>query len=251
MDLGIRGKRALLVGATSGLGLAVAHALAREGVELVFFSRDETRIKAAVEDIASRYSVHTSGFAGDMTRKADVIGLRRFLQPAGVDILFLNTARPPSPMQEVLEETDDERWELAYQTQLWGCILILREIVPLLVEKGWGRVIAITSASVKQPMNKHALSTVYRAGLTAYLKHLANEIAAKGVTVNSVCPASILTAGLQKDHNLEARAQAVPMKRLGNPQELASAVTFFASKDAGFITGASLQVDGGMTAALV
>ena len=250
MDLGIKGKRAVLVGATSGLGLTVAHTLAGEGVDLVFFSRDEARLRVASADISARYSVRTTGIAGDMTIKSDVVKLREFLEPLGADILFLNTARPPSPMREVLEEKDDERWDLAYNTQLWGGILILREIVPLLVEKGWGRVVAITSASVKQPMSKHALSTVYRAGLTAYLKHLANEVAPRGVTVNSVCPASILTEGLKRDHNLDARRQAVPMKRLGDPYELASTVVFFMSKNAGFITGASLQVDGGMTAAL-
>ena len=120
----------------------------------------------------------------------------------------------------------------------------------MMLTKGWGRIVAITSASVKQPMQRHAISTIFRAGLTAALRHLANETVSKGITVNSVCPASVLTDNFARNHDINARTQHVPMGRLGTVEELAGTVAFLASQQAGFITGASIQVDGGMTGAL-
>jgi 3-oxoacyl-[acyl-carrier protein] reductase len=115
-----------------------------------------------------------------------------------------------------------------------------------MIARGWGRIIGITSATVKQPMTKHGLSTVFRAGLTGYLKHLANEIAATGVTVNTVCPASIGTEAMERSYDLAVRAQQVPMRRIGRPEELGAMVAFLASQHAGFTTGAAIQIDGGM-----
>ena len=129
--------------------------------------------------------------------------------------------------------------------------MVAREIVPLIVGKGWGRVVGITSATVKQPMVKHGLSTVFRAGITGYLKHLANEIAHTGVTVNTVCPASVETDALRGSYDIAKRAASLPMKRIGRPEELAATVAFFASQHAGFTTGASLQVDGGQNASII
>ena len=163
----------------------------------------------------------------------------------------MNTGRPPAPMRELLDETDDSRWEEAYKVQLWGGVLVLRAVTPLLVAKGWGRVVAVTSATVKQPMVRHGLSTVFRAGMTGFLKQLANEVAKSGVTVNSVCPASIETDALRANYDLAARAKTLPMQRIGKPEELAATVAFFASEKAGFITGATLQVDGGQVASLI
>jgi 3-oxoacyl-[acyl-carrier protein] reductase len=120
----------------------------------------------------------------------------------------------------------------------------------MLVKRRWGRVIAVTSSTVRQPMEKHALSTVFRLGITGYLKHLANETAALGVTVNAVCPALIETQSLSGSYNLEQRAQRAPMRRLGKPEELAAAVVFLASRQAAYITGVSLPVDGGQTASV-
>ena len=152
--------------------------------------------------------------------------------------------------REVLDETEDERWQEAYETQLRGAIRVVGKVAPLLVARGWGRIVGITSASVKQPMVKHGLSTVFRAGLTGYLRHLANEIAASGVTVNTVCPASIGTEALGRSYDFKVRAQQVPMRRIGRPEELGAMVAFLCSDLAGFTTGAAIQVDGGMVASL-
>jgi 3-oxoacyl-[acyl-carrier protein] reductase len=134
---------------------------------------------------------------------------------------------------------------------LHGALLVLRKLTPLVTLSGWGRVVAITSASVKQPMPRHAISTIYRAGVHAALKHLAMEVAAKGVTVNAVAPATVLTPTFSSFHNLESRIQAVPLKRAGTPAELAATVAFLASDLAGFITGQTIQLDGGQTLALL
>lgn len=252
MDLGIAGKVAVLTGASGGLGESIALALAGEGVNLVLFARSADKLGQVASAVRARHAVRVVAVAGDMRSRDDVgrLGEAVCAEFGGADILVVNTGRPPLPMREALDETDDERWEEAYRTQLWAAILVLREIAPMLVQRGWGRVIAVTSASVMQPMEKHALSTVFRAGVTGYLKHLANETAASGVTVNAVCPASVETRGLRASYDLAERARRIPVRRVGKPEELAAAVAFLASRQAGYITGVSLPVDGGQNASL-
>ncbi|MCC6195141.1 MAG: SDR family oxidoreductase [Burkholderiales bacterium] len=253
MDLGIAGRVAIVSGASGGLGRAVALRLAGEGCRVVLCARTRARLDAVAAELREASGTQPLVVTGDATDAGDVDRLHAEVARVfgGADILVLNTGRPPLPMRDVLEETSDERWEAAHRTQLRPVILLTRRFVPDLVAKGWGRVVGITSASVQQPMPHHALSTVYRAGVTALLKHLANEVAATGVTVNMVCPASVATDGLVASYDPEARKATVPMRRLGRPEELAAAVAFLASDLAGYTTGASLQVDGGMVAALV
>jgi len=252
MDLGIAGKVAVVTASSSGIGKAVAQALAAEGVKLVLFSRSADLLRATAAEIEKQHDVPVLAVPGDMRSPADVERLVSALQQkfGAPDILILNTGRPPRALRKVLDETDDERWEDAYQTQLRAAVLVASRIVPLIVERGWGRVIAITSASVKQPMLQHGLSTVFRAGVTAYMKHLANEIAARGVTVNTVGPGSIDTPTPRTSEYMAERLRRVPMGRLGRPEEFAAMVAFLASNHAGFITGANLHVDGGTVASL-
>ncbi len=252
MDLGIAGKVAIVTACSSGIGRAVAQSLAAEGVKVVMFARSAGLLRTAAAEIEEQHKVPVLAVGGDMRSAVDVERLvdetrNKFGAP---DILVLNTGRPPRALREVLEETDDERWEDAYQTQLRSAVLIASHIVPLIAERGWGRVIAITSASVKQPMLHHGLSTVFRSGLTAYMKHLANEVASKGVTVNTVGPGSIDTPTPRTPGHNADRIKRVPLGRLGTPQEFAGVVTFLASQQAGFMTGGNLHVDGGMVASL-
>ena len=252
MDLGIKGKTAIVTASSGGLGEYAARALAAEGVNLVLFARSADTLRAKAVEMSRQYGVKVLPVAGDMRSEADVERLmfetgNEFGSP---DILVLNTGRPPVPMREVLDETEDQRWLDAYETQLRGAVRVVNKVAPMMVARGWGRIVGITSASVKQPMVKHGLSTVFRAGLTGYLRHLANEIAAKGVTVNTICPASVGTEAMEKSYDLKVRAQQVPMKRIGKPEELGATVAFFCSELAGFTTGAALQVDGGMVASL-
>jgi len=245
MDFGIKGKTAIVTGASSGLGKAIAEGFAAEGANVVLFARRAQLLEANARELQEKYAAKVRVVAGDMRNKSDIERLSAVAgEWGGPDILVINTGRPPVPMRAILDESEDERWQAAYETQLWGAVLLVREIVPRLVERGWGRVIAVTSASVKQPMPHHGLSTIFRAGVTGMLKHLANEVGTKGVTVNTVCPGSIATASMG-NYDMTERIRRLPVGRLGTPAELASAVLYFASQQAGFITGASLQVDGG------
>lgn len=251
MDLGIKGKLAVVTGSSKGLGFGVCEALAAEGVNIMLFARNPQELEAAAQDLRQRFGVEAGFVAGDMTVKDDIVRLAKACSDrGGPDILVLNTARPPHPLREFLDETDPERWEVAYRTQLLGACVALQQITPLIMKKKWGRVIAITTASVKQPMPLHTLSTVFRAGVMGALKHLANEIAASGVTVNSISPAAIRSDAFAGTFDLGERARGTPMQRLGTVAELAGTVAFLASQQAGYIHGANIQVDGGSTAAL-
>lgn len=252
MELNIAGKRAVVIGGSAGLGYAVCERLAAEGVHLLLFARDPERLAQAQEQLRRAHPVQVDIVAGDITAEEDIDRLAQAAgEGMGTQILVLNTPRPPSPMRDFLDEDDNARWDQAHQQQLHGALLVLRKVVPVLLRGSWGRVVAITSASVKQPMPRHALSTIYRAGVHAALKHLAIELASKGVTVNAVAPATVITPTFSTYHNVEARIQAVPMKRVGKPEELAATVAFLASDLAGFITGETIQLDGGQTLSLV
>ena len=209
-------------------------------------------MQAAVDGLRQAHGVTCEGYAGDITSAEDVRGLRDWVETTGgLDILVLNTPRPPSPMRDFLEETDDARWRQAYHDQLEAALFVLRHIPPLMLGKGWGRIVALTSASIKNPMPRHALSTIFRTGVQAALKHLSDEIAGHGVTVNSIAPATVLTPPFAQFHNLEDRIAATPLKRAGTMEELGGTVAFLASQQAGYITGETIQLDGGRTRALV
>lgn len=258
MDLGIKGKTALVTASSGGMGRNIAHALAAEGVDVVLFSRSVDKLESVAADIRRRHGVHALAVPGDMLVAADVERLAATMrrEVSGPDIVILVTGRPPNPIRATLEESDPARWDESYQNQLWSAIQVMNHVLPLMLDRGWGRVIAITSASVKQPMPHHCLSTVFRAGVAAYMKHLANEVAVHGVTVNCVAPALIDTShrtgpSAYTDAQAEARTKMTPLGRMGTQEELAGVVTFLASMQSGFITGSSIQVDGGMIGALL
>ena len=251
MDLGIAGRRAIVIGATGALGGAVCEALAAEKVDLVLFARGREMLEQRRQELQQRYGVSVETSAGDITRHPDIQALVQDVTAlGGAQILVLNTPRPPSPMRHFLDENEQGRWDEAYQLQLHGALLVLRSLAPLVAADGWGRIVAITSASVKQPMPRHAISTIFRAGVQAALKHLAMELAERGVTVNAVAPATVLTPTFPGFHDVAQRIQSVPMKRAGKLEELGATVAFLASENAGFITGQVIQLDGGATLSL-
>jgi 3-oxoacyl-[acyl-carrier protein] reductase len=252
MDLGIRNRVAVVTGSSSGLGRAVALRLAEEGCKLVLFARSADKLESVAAELRARFGAEVLPVCGDMTNAGDVDRLVAEVKRAygAPDILVVNTSKPPSKMRPILEETDDARWDEAYQVQLASAVLLTRKLVPAMAERGWGRVIGVTSASVKHPMPHHALSTVYRAGITALMKHLANELAPQGITVNTVGPASIATDGWLKSYDPADRAKTLPVRRMGKPEEFAALVAFLCSDLAGFLTGGAYYADGGMIAAL-
>ncbi len=258
MELGIRGKRALVTGASGGLGQAAAIALAHEGVEVIINSRSQERLAESATQIAKATGQRPKYFAADISNRDQVAKL---LQQAGpIDILVSNTGGPPPgrPM-----ELDAEKWEHAGKLILESAIVLTHGVLPHMIERKWGRLIYITSISALQPIDDLTLSNVYRSGVAAFSKTISNNHAQDGITANCVCPGYIGTARLQS--LAEKRAQAAgksvkemfdefaagnPMKRIGKPEELAAAIAFLASNQAAYISGSAIAVDGGARKAL-
>jgi 3-oxoacyl-[acyl-carrier protein] reductase len=256
VDLGLRGRRALVTASSSGLGRSIADGLAAEGANLVLFARSEAKLQAVAREIADRHGVDVVAQPGSMLDVTDVQRLAATLgELGGPDIAVLVTGRPPTPLRETLRETESQRWDEAYQNQLAAVVQVVNGVVPLMLGRGWGRVIAITSAHAKQPMVGHALSQVFRAAVSAYMKGLATELGPEGITVNCVAPALIDTshrtgAAAYTDSQTAHRRGLTPLGRLGTQEELSGVVSFLASQQAGFVTGSTVAVEGGMVGAL-
>jgi len=258
MNLGIDGKVALVTASSAGMGRNIAHSLAAEGVHVVLYARSADKLQSVANEIHDKHGVKALAVAGDMLSSSDVERLTDTVKNefGGLDIVVLNTGRAPNPLRATLDESEEARWHEAYQNQLWGAIQVANRVVPLMLPRGWGRIIAITSASVKEPMPHHSLSTVFRAGMTAYMKHLANEVGGHGITVNCVAPALIDTShrsggAAYTAEQTEARKKLTPLGRMGTQEEVTGVVTFLASKQAGFVTGSSILVEGGMVGSLI
>jgi 3-oxoacyl-[acyl-carrier protein] reductase len=258
MDLGISGKVALVTASSGGIGMNVARRLAMEGVNVVLLARSAEKLETLAATFRSEYGVRVLPVVGSMLDTSDHDRLLAAIEGefGRLDIAVLNTGRPPSPLRAALDETDKSRWDQSYDTLLSCVIAISQRAYPLMAANGWGRMIAITSASTHMAMPHHALSTVFRAGVEAYMKHLSSEIGKDGITVNCVAPALIDSSHREATVSYTAeqiarRREISALKRLGTQEELASVVAFLASSPAGFVTGESIRVDGGMvTAAL-
>lgn len=247
MDLGIEGKRAAVAAASKGLGYEVAAALAREGVHVAVCSRDRARVDEAAAAIGH----------GAVPLVADVStpqGATGFVEAAigalgGVDILVANAGGPPGGRAA---DVDVEQYAEAFALNALSTIAMCTAALPGMRDQGWGRILAVTSAAVRQPNPALILSNTARAGLTGYLKTLAREVAFEGVTVNSLQPGLHVTdrlTGLGVD--LDAAAATVPALRLGDPADFGAVGAFLCSQYAGYVTGAALQVDGGSYAGLL
>ena len=247
MDLGINGKRAIVAAGTAGLGLASAKSLVANGARVVVCGRDQARLDAAVADIGH----------GCVGLRADVStheGAMSFVRDAiaalgGVDILVTNGGGPP-PGTAI--DTPIEMYPAALEQSLLSVIGMCQVALPHMREQGWGRIVAITSISVKQPIPYLALSNTARAGVTGYLKSLARDVAGMGITVNSVQPGIHLTDRIRgvSGETPDALAMGIPAGFIGDPGDFGEAVAFFASQQARYITGAHLNIDGGQYAGL-
>ncbi|WP_233582824.1 SDR family oxidoreductase [Candidimonas sp. SYP-B2681] len=239
------------------MGKNIASTLAAEGANIVLFARSQDKLQSVADEIEQHYGVRALAVPGDMKEAVDIDRLVSNIEKEfdSLDIAVLNSGRPPAPLRSTVNETDEARWLESFNTQLWSTIQVAQRVHPVMEKAGWGRIIAITSASVAQPMPHHALSTVFRAGVTAYMKHLANEVGTSGVTVNCVAPALIETphrtgAVAYTPEQAEARKKMTVLGRMGYQEELCAVVAFLASVQAGFVTGSTVRVDGGMVGSL-
>ena len=245
MDLGISGRRAAVAAATAGLGLASARALARDGVRLVICGRDPARLEAAVGSLREE-GADVTGVRADVSATDGAVAFVEEATDAlgGLDILVPNCGGPPNGGFGAMS-LDDHR--AALEANLLSTVAMCQTAVPSMRDRGWGRVVAITSISARQPIDGLILSNTARAGITGFLKTLALEVAPDGVTVNSVQPGSHATDRLRQrlGDDLTAAAAAVPAKVLGRPEDFGAVVAFLCSDQARFITGAAVPIDGG------
>ncbi|MFH1531792.1 MAG: SDR family oxidoreductase [Pseudomonadota bacterium] len=257
MELGITEKVALVAAASRGIGYACAEALAREGASVVMFSRDATRIEAAAETIREETGAAVLALAGDVRDPEDVGRVLGAAQAwkGRVDILVTNAGGPPPiPFQEAT----DAHWQDTVDLLLLSAVRLIRGVLPGMRARGWGRVVAITSISCRQPAEVLLLSNAVRIGVHGLLKTLTAHHAKEGVTFNAVMPGHTWTerareiagararaTGKTLEEVIEAMHDRSPTGRAGRAEEVAAAVAFLASEPAAFINGTSLLVDGG------
>jgi 3-oxoacyl-[acyl-carrier protein] reductase len=242
MDLGIAGRVALVTGASRGLGFAAAEALAAEGCRVAISARDAGRLEAAAAQIGAHAVVADMSDPGGPA--AAVAATERAL--GAVDILVANAGGPPTGRFVDVSEDD---WQVAVEKSLMGTVRLIRAALPGMRERRWGRIVTITSRTVREAIDGLALSNATRAGVAGVVRTLAREVASEGVLINNVMPGSFHTERLREiygsDEAVIARGATAPMGRIGRPEELGSVIAFLASERASYLTGASILVDGG------
>ena len=264
MDLGLSGRVALVTAASRGLGLASAKALATDGASLLICARGPLRLDEAAREIRSA----TSG-ARVETMTLDVSAPDAAAQLIGqardkfgrLDVLVNNAGGPPPGSFASVGDAD---WEKAFQITLMSVVRLVREALPMLQASGQGRIVNLVSTSVKQPIDGLILSNALRAAVIGMAKTLSKEIGGSGITINNVLPGIILTdrqrelrgadaarRGISFEQAIEEAGRGVPLGRIGQPEEVGALVAFLASKQASYITGTSIQVDGGMIAGIM
>jgi len=266
MDLGLEGKRAVVLASTSGLGLGVARALAREGARVALSGRDPARLAAALEEVRSVSRGGKEAVVGEAFDVTDGGALAAHLRGAeerwgGVDVLVTNAGGPPPGLATGV---DDEGLQAAMELTLRSAVRAVRAVLPGMRERGWGRIVGLTSISVRQPIQTLAYSNVMRSGLTAWFKSLAGEVAGDGVLVNTVCTGLFATERLEElfesraerngtsvEEERAAAVAAIPAGRLGRTDEFGDFVAFVASERASYLSGVALAYDGGANAALL
>ena len=257
MDFGLKDRVALVAAASRGIGYAAARELALEGARVFLCSRDERRASEAAQKIHEETGADVAGVAADVTNGSDTERFVRLaLERAGrIDVCVTNAGGPPAT---VFANTDVEMFRQAFELNALSAIRLAKLVLPGMREREWGRIINVTSISVKQPVDGLLLSNTVRAGLTGWAKTVSNEVAADGVTVNSVAPGYTLTerqdeladargkaTGKSKQQMIDSWAEQTPMRRMAKAEEIAAAIAFLASERASYITGVTLQVDGG------
>ena len=255
MDLGLTNRVAMIAAASKGLGKACALALAREGCRVSICARNEETLAQAAEEILPAGEVIS--VKADVSSPADLESWhRQTVERFGeVDILVTNTGGPPVKR---FMELSDEQWLAGVESTLMNVVRLSRMVIPGMQAKRWGRIIHLTSLVAKQPIDELTISSTIRAGLTGLTKTMANQVGPDGITVNAILTGHILTdrqyalaevrvreRGLTYEQYFAGAAAEIPLRRLGEPREVGEVVAFLASERASYLTGVSLQVDGG------
>ena len=264
MDLGLKGKIAVVAASSKGLGKATAQTLAREGALVTVNGRDAVTLKATADGIRAETGADVIEIVGDMTNPDDVTRLinETVEKRGGLDILVCNAGGPPSGTFSNFPE--DQPWLDAVNLNLMSTLRLMRAAIPHLEARGGGSITNIVSTSVKQPIGHLILSNTARTAVIGLAKSVSLEYAEKNIRVNNVCPGSTLTdritslaknraekSGRSQEEILAEDAAAIPMGRLGTPEEFANVVVFMASPAAAYVTGTTLQVDGGNVRSLL
>ncbi len=262
MDLGIKGKTVLITASSKGIGKAVAEGFAAEGCNLAICSRNKESLIETSKEIRSKYQVEPFWGVCDLNILKDIENFHNAVtkQFGNVDILVNNCGGPIPGFFKDLSEDD---WNNAFAQVLLSVVRLSHLVLPEMIKQEWGRIVNVTSVAVKQPVQNLMLSNSLRAGVTGFAKSLSNEVGNKNITVNNVAPGYTLTnrlyelavnraklSGKSHEEILADIARDVPLNRLGGPEEIASLIVFLASNKASYITGTTIQVDGGSTKAI-
>jgi 3-oxoacyl-[acyl-carrier protein] reductase len=258
MELGLRGRVALVTAASKGMGKACALAFGAEGARVAMCARTESELKAAADEVRSSTRAEVLAVPTDVTRKQEVEALAQRVtsQWGGVDVLVANAG---GPARGFFEEMSDEQWQQAFELSLLSVVRLVRAVLPGMQARKWGRVLTIQSVSVKQPLPDLLLSNAVRPGTHGMIKTLALRYAKDNITFNTVCPGRILTdrllgglnaSGLSREQYIAQLGAEIPIGRVGTPEEFANVVVFLASERASYVTGTAIQVDGGLVRGL-
>ena len=263
MDLGLVGKVALVTGASKGMGKACAMGLAAEGARVAICARAEADLAAAAAEIRQKTDAEILAVPADLTRLDDIRRVVGATADAfgGIDILVNNAGGPPPG---AFDQLTDAQWQSAFELTLLSTVRLIREVLPHLRAKRWGRILNIQSSAVKEPIRGLILSNGIRPGVIGLAKTLAAELGKDNITINTICPGRILTdrllslmavrareAGKSLDDYLPEATADIPLGRIGSPEEFASMVVFLASERASYVTGVTVQVDGGLIRGLL
>lgn len=262
MDLGLQGRRALVCAASKGLGRAIATALSAEGAIVAICSRDAEAIAKTAREIEAQTGNRVLPFVADLGKASDVERLHLAVEEAlgGIDILVNNFGGPPAGG---LEAVSEDQWRAAIEVGMLSVIQLTQRVIPGMRARRWGRILTVSSTSVLQPTERLLISSTVRAGMAAFMKAIAPDLAKDNVLVHTVCPGPTRTdrmvylaeaAAAQKGTTPEAEEQAliadIPMGRMGRPEELADVVACLASDRFSYVTGLTLPVDGGQVRGL-
>jgi 3-oxoacyl-[acyl-carrier protein] reductase len=250
MDLGLTGRVALVTGASQGIGRAIAAELAAEGARVAVSSRSRERIEEAAAEIGAEPFVHD---AADLDAVPDLFAGVEERLGGPVEILITNSGGPPAG-PDPLSFTRDQ-WEAAHRMLLLGPVALIEHALPAMRERGWGRIVAVSSASVREPIPEIVLSNAHRSGLLATFRTIARSVAGDGVTLNSLLTGQIATERLfalrgGREAAERLTAETLPAGRAGEPEEMAAAAAFLCSTRAAYITGEAIRIDGGLARAV-